>query len=230
MSYCVSLMLYVQHMTSDFCHTLHQYATDISATEPPLLAALRQATCKEIAGSQMLSSPLQGRLLAFLSTLVQPKKILEIGTYTGYSALCLSEGLPKEGVLHTIERAHTLKDFSRSYFEKGAKAAQIISHIGLAADIIPLIEGPFDLVFIDADKRSYGRYYDLVIDHLSPHGLIIADNVLWKGKVLDKKSRQEDNRADALADFCEKVQQDRRVTSLCLPICDGLLLIQKNSA
>ena len=206
---------------------LHAYATQVSSQEPPLLAALRKETCAQIRGAQMLSSPLQGRILAFLSTLVAPATILEIGTYTGYSALCLSEGLRAGGRLHTIERDGRCAELSARYFQRADKKETITSHVGLAAEVIPTIQGKFDLVFIDADKRGYAHYFDLLIDRVPKGGLIIADNVLWKGKVLSQEGREADPRAEALALFATKVQADRRVESLCLPIGDGLLCLSK---
>lgn len=214
-------------MTTNSSHAFHAYATQISTQESLLLADLRKETCAQMIGSQMLSSPLQGRILAFLSTLVQPQTIVEIGTYTGYSTLCLSEGLRSGGALHTIERNPTCSELSKRYFQKAGKSKVITAHIGLAAEIIPTIPGMFDLVFIDADKRGYSHYFDLIIDRIPSRGLIIADNVLWKGKVLSPERRENDPRAEALTLFAAKVQQDPRVQTLCLPIDDGLLCLYK---
>lgn len=201
-----------------------KYAEEHTTEESSVLQALNAFTQSEVPMPNMLSGHLQGRLLAFLSRLVGPKYILEIGTYTGYSAICLAEGLKKGGKLHTIDVNEDMKDIATDYFNKAGVADKIELHIGDAQEIIPKLKPTFDLVFIDADKANYPLYFDLVIDRLKKGGLILADNVLWSGKVLDK---QKDKRTTALDAYNKKVLADDRVTSILLPIRDGLNIAQK---
>jgi caffeoyl-CoA O-methyltransferase len=161
------------------------------------------------------------------SNMIQPRQILEIGTYTGYSALCMAEGLQPGGTLHTIDINEELEERVRGYFAESGYGESIKLHIGNALEIIPTIEATFDLVFIDADKINYGRYYDLVIDKVRPGGYIIADNVLWSGKVLEKYRKKLDEDTQAVMDFNRQVQQDARVENLLLPVRDGLMIARK---
>ena len=158
---------------------LDDYAVNHSEDEPHLLKALTRETNQKILQPRMLSGHYQGRLLSVLSKLIQPKTILELGTYTGYSALCLAEGLQKNGVLHTVDINEELVKFQRKYFDKSKYGSQIIQHLGPALQIIPTLDLSFDLVFIDADKPNYIAYYNLIIDKLNPGGVILSDNVLW---------------------------------------------------
>jgi predicted O-methyltransferase YrrM len=172
----------------------------------------------------MLSGHLQGRFLSFISKVYQPTLILEIGTYTGYSALCLAEGLQQEGRLITIDVNEELESFTRSFFDRSSFKNQIDYRIADAAVEIPSISGPIDLVFIDADKRNYALYFDLVIDKMRSGGLILVDNVLWSGKIIDESAK--DKSTQALRDFNKKVATDSRVEPLLMPIRDGLFLLR----
>jgi predicted O-methyltransferase YrrM len=173
---------------------------------------------------RMLSGHLQGRFLAMMSQMIQPKSILEIGTYTGYSAICLAEGLQQGGTLHTIDINEELETLVRKYFENAGIANQVHYHIGNAIDIIPTIEGTFDLVFIDADKINYANYYDLVIDRVAKGGYIMADNVLWSGKVIEDKKDKDTAAIDA---YNKKLMADTRVETVLVPIRDGILIARK---
>ena len=172
----------------------------------------------------MLSGAYQGRLLALLSKLIAPKHILEIGTYTGYSALCLAEGLQANGQIDTIDINEELTDMQRKYFDVSGYGKHIVQHLGNAAEIIPAIEGTFDFVFIDADKEQYPLYFDLIVDRVRSGGLIIADNVLWSGKVLEPAT---DEATESLQSFNKKVAKDSRVETVILAVRDGLTLLRK---
>tara|TARA_E500000178_G_C16574967_1_gene553455 strand:- start:105 stop:626 length:522 start_codon:yes stop_codon:yes gene_type:complete len=172
----------------------------------------------------MLSGAYQGRLLALLSKLIAPKHILEIGTYTGYSALCLAEGLQADGQIDTIDINEELTDMQRKYFDVSGYGKHIVQHLGNAAEIIPAIEGTFDFVFIDADKEQYPLYFDLIVDRVRSGGLIIADNVLWSGKVLEPAT---DEATESLQSFNKKVAKDSRVETVILAVRDGLTLLRK---
>ena len=174
----------------------------------------------------MLSGHLQGRVLSMLSHMIQPKRILEIGTYTGYAAICLAEGLQKEGQLITIDKNHELEDMANNYFEKAGYSDQIKMIVDDAIEAIPKLDKNFDLVFIDADKTNYLNYYNLIIEDLPKNSYIIADNVLWSGKVLDEKEMTDPD-TKALSVFNEKIQSDSRVENVLFPIRDGLMVIRK---
>jgi caffeoyl-CoA O-methyltransferase len=203
-----------------------KYCEDMSSPEADVLQQLNRDTYAKVLNPRMLSGHLQGRFLAMLSQMLQPKTILEIGTYTGYSALCLCEGLQPEGTLITIDINDELESFSKQYFSASKWASQIIQKTGNALEIIPLLPNTFDLVFIDADKEEYSRYYDLIIDKVRSGGIIIADNVLWSGHVL-KPAEKQDLETRAIAAFNSKVRSDDRVSLTMLPIRDGLSLIRK---
>ncbi|MFN5167986.1 MAG: O-methyltransferase [Cyclobacteriaceae bacterium] len=203
---------------------LLRYAEQHTSPEPDLLKKINRDTHAQVLMPRMLSGHLQGRLLAMISQMVKPNAILEIGTYTGYSALCLAEGLRPGGRLATIDKNEELEERVRGYFAASPSGNQIEYHIGDARQIIPKLSGPFDLVFIDADKENYSQYFDLVIDHVSDHGWIIADNVLWSGKVVEPRP---DKDTRAIMEFNEKVMSDKRVACLLLPVRDGLLIMQK---
>jgi caffeoyl-CoA O-methyltransferase len=204
---------------------IEQYAADHSAPESQVLQKLNRETHAKVLMPRMLSGHLQGRVLSMLSAIRQPKFILEIGTYTGYSALCLAEGLAPNGQLHTIDVNEELETMIRRYLAEAGYTEQIHLHIGNALEIIPTLPHAWDLVFIDADKENYAAYFDLVIDRLAPGGLILADNVLWSGKVLHA---QKDIETEALDAFNKKVRADKRVTPLLLPVRDGLMVLRKN--
>ena len=206
---------------------LEDYAALHSANEPELLKTLNKETHQKILQPRMLSGHFQGRVLSLLSKLVNPRHILEIGTYTGYATLCMAEGLQKDGTIDTLDNNEELFDFQRKYFDMSPYGKQIFQHLGNALDIIPTLNKKFDLVFIDADKINYANYYDLVIDKVRSGGFIIADNVLWSGKVLEKYRKKLDKDTEALLAFNQKVQQDERVENVLLPIRDGLLVIRK---
>ena len=202
---------------------IDQYVVEHSEEEPKLLQQLNKETWQKVLVPRMLSGHYQGRLLAMLSKLAQPKSSLEIGTYTGYSALCLAEGLDEDGILHTIDHNEELVDFQKKYFDASLFKNQIKQYVGNALDIIPKINESFDLVFIDADKSNYINYYNLVFDQVTTGGYFIFDNVLWSGKVL-----LEDNQLDedtlTLKKLNQLIQQDNRIENLLLPVRDGLML------
>ncbi len=189
--------------------------------------ALNRETNMKVELPVMLSGHLQGAVLAMMSRMIRPRRILEIGTYTGYSAICLAQGLAEGGVLHTIDINEELSDMCHRYWEEAGVADRIRMHVGNAAEIIPGIEESFDLVFIDADKAGYGRYYDLVIEKLRPGGFIFADNVLYDGEVLLPEGEQSKN-GKAISAFNQKIAADPRVTQVLLPVRDGILMMQKN--
>lgn len=202
---------------------IDNYAIKHSQAEPKLLAELFKETWQKALVPRMISGHFQGRVLSMISKLVRPKNILEIGTYTGYSALCLAEGMQKGGTLHTIDHNEELYDFQRKYFKKSDYDRQIVQHVGEALEILPKIEGPFDLVFIDADKANYSNYFIAVIDRMNPGGVILSDNVLWSGKVTEPpKINDEDTKA--LIKYNRLINQDERVETVLLPIRDGLTI------
>ena len=206
---------------------IEDYALEYTTNESNLLAKLNRETWAKVMMPRMLSGHMQGRVLSLLSKLISPENILEIGTYTGYSALCLAEGLNENGKLHTIDCNEEVMQIANCYFEQSDYAKNIVPHIGDALSIIPKLETSFQLVFIDADKENYCNYFDLVIDKLSPGGIIIADNVLWSGKVVEKVKDEE---TESLVTFSKKVHQDKRVENVLLPIRDGLMVCRKISA
>lgn len=195
--------------------------------EPAVLQTINRETHLRILKPRMLSGHFQGRFLSFLSKLQKPLNILEIGTYTGYSAICLAEGLQKNGKLITIDCNEELESFVLENIEKAGKKGEIEFVLGDAKHIIPTLKQNFDLVFIDADKVNYGLYYDLVFDKLNPNALIIADNVLWSGKIIDKNIKANDEDTHALLAFNKKVQDDNRVENILLPLRDGLMIARK---
>lgn len=206
--------------------TLDNYIENHSENEPELLQQLSRETHQKILQPRMLSGHYQGRVLSMISKLVKPKYILEIGTYTGYSALCLAEGLQKDGALHTIDINEELADFQRRYFDKSGFGNQIHQHLGSALDIIPQLNSNFDMVFIDADKENYSNYFHLIIDKLNPGGIILSDNVLWSGKVLEP-IKEGDVSTKALVAYNKLLKEDDRIETVLLPIRDGLTLSRK---
>ena len=206
---------------------LAKYAEEHSSPESPLLAELNRDTYANVLIPRMLSGHLQGRVLSMISKMRAPRNILEIGTYTGYSALCLAEGLQSDGMLHTIDVNEELEDRIQAYFERSAYKSQIQLHIGHALEIIPSLDKAFDLVFIDADKENYLNYYKLLIDRLPSGAIVVADNVLWSGKVVDNQSLESDQETKALHEFNSFVAQDDRVENVLMPIRDGLMVIRK---
>ncbi|MDT0558344.1 O-methyltransferase [Ichthyenterobacterium sp. W332] len=207
--------------------TLDNYVANHTEDEPELLQQLTRETYQKILQPRMLSGHYQGRVLSIISKLVNPKTILEIGTYTGYSALCLAEGLQNNGMLHTIDINEELHDFSQNYFDKSEFKNQIKQYTGNALDIIPKLNTSFDLVFIDADKPNYLNYFNLIIDKLNKGGLILSDNVLWSGKILDTEFKKEDLSTPALIAYNKHLKEDPRIETVLLPIRDGLTLSRK---
>ena len=203
---------------------LETYVQQHSEQEPQLLQELARETHLKVLQPRMLSGAYQGRLLSLISKLINPKHVLEIGTYTGYSALCIAEGLHANGRIDTIDINEELIDMQRRYFDASGYGKQIFQHLGNAAEIIPALNGTFDLVFIDADKEQYPLYFDLIIERIQAGGLIIADNVLWSGKVVNHAT---DEATQALQLFNRKMVEDNRVENVLLPVRDGLTLIRK---
>ncbi|MBB1192775.1 methyltransferase [Flavobacterium sp. SOK18b] len=200
---------------------LEDYIEQHSEKEPALLAALNKETYQKILLPRMLSGHFQGRVLSMLSKLIRPLNILEIGTYTGYSALCLCEGMQENGQLHTIDIKEELVDFQRKHFDKSPWCAQIVQHLGEAVDIIPTIDLKFDLVFIDADKENYLNYFELILPKMNKGGIILSDNVLWSGKVLEPLN-PKDLSTKILLEYNRLLATDPRVETVLLPIRDGL--------
>lgn len=208
---------------------LNDYAERYTTPESPVLAALSRETNEHVGRAQMLSGHLQGALLQMISHMLRPKRILEVGTFTGYSAICLAQGLPDDGHLHTIDVDEQLEPVTRKYFREAWVDQKITRHFGKAADIIPELDEHFDLVFIDADKRNYGLYYDLVFDKVPVGGFILADNVLFEGGVTLPED-QMGKTAKFMHAFNEKVSKDPRVERLLLPLRDGIMMMRKIAA
>ena len=206
---------------------LDDYIVSHSENEPELLQQLNRETYQKILQPRMLSGHYQGRVLSMISKLKNPKNILEIGTYTGYSALCLAEGMQKNGELHTIDINEELVDFQRKYFDKSGYGNQIHQHLGDALKIIPKLNKTFDLIFIDADKENYANYFNKIIDKLNIGGIILSDNVLWSGKVLEKTFKKDDTSTPALIEYNALLKNDKRVETVLLPIRDGLTISRK---
>ena len=206
---------------------LAEYAEAHTSPESELLSELNRDTYSNVLIPRMLSGHLQGRVLSMMSKMIRPKAILEIGTYTGYAALCMAEGLSKDGVLHTIDINEELETRIQKFIAKSPVSDQIHLHIGNALDIVPKLNEKFDLIFIDADKHNYSAYYDLLIDELPSGAIIIADNVLWSGKVLQEDQLLKDKDTKALAEFNAKITEDDRVENVLMPIRDGLMVIRK---
>ena len=202
---------------------LNDYVVAHSEKEPELLQQLTRETYQKVLQPRMLSGHFQGRILSMLSKLINPASILEIGTYTGYSALCLCEGLQKNGTLHTIDINEELENFQRKYFNLSSYGNQIIQHIGDAKKIIPKLHTKFDLVFMDADKPNYPVYFDLIINKMNSGGVILSDNVLWNGKVI-QKLQPNDISTEALMKYNRLLAEDKRVETVLLPIRDGLTI------
>ena len=205
---------------------IDDYIVEHSAKEPELLQRLNRETNEKVLQPRMLSGNYQGRILSLISKLVQPKAILEIGTYTGYSALCLAEGLSSDGVLHTIDVNEELTDLQKKYFEESPYKDQIKQHLGDATEIIPTLEEKFDLIFIDADKPNYPEYFRLVMEKLNSGGIILSDNVLWSGKVI-QPLQEEDESTKALLEYNKLLVEDERLETVMLPVRDGLTISRR---
>ena len=206
---------------------IEDYIRKNSSKEPEILKDLNKETHLKVLNPRMLSGHIQGRFLSIITKLIKPKKILEIGTYTGYSAICMAEGLIEKGIIHTIDINEELVSIQNKYFAKSKCNNSIIQHVGDARNIIKRINEKFDLVFLDADKENYIEYYELVIEKVKKGGLIIADNVLWTGKVVEPK-KDDDELTQYLIDFNKMINEDDRVENIILPLRDGLNVILKN--
>ena len=207
-------------------HLLENYILAHSVEEDPLLRRLYRETHLRLVNGRMCSGHLQGSILTLLSRLISPKRILEIGTYTGYSAICLAKGLTSGGLLHTIEINDELVEFAAGYFIEAGLNDCIVQHVGDASDILPELNEKFELSFLDADKRQYLSHYQMILPKIASGGLIIADNTLWGGKVVGKIAR-EDEQTIAIMAFNEFVKNDPRVEATILPIRDGMTLLRK---
>lgn len=207
--------------------TIDEYILAHTSPEPPLLQKLERDAHLHLMRPRMISGHLQGRFLSMIAKLMKPRRILEIGTYTGYASLCLAEGLTEDGVLHTLERDDEMEDFIRRYFTASDLGKKIRLHLGEAFDILPdlITSEQFDLVYMDADKRQYIRYYEMIIDHLPSGALILADNTLWNGKVVADPI-PHDSQTQSIMLFNDMVMADSRVEKLILPMRDGLTMIR----
>jgi caffeoyl-CoA O-methyltransferase len=207
---------------------LSEYIDAHTSVEPDVLQKLNRETNAKVAMPRMLSGHLQGRMLSMLSHMIKPKQILEIGTYTGYSALCFAEGLQPGGTLHTIDINDELEDMVRQYIKMAGMDDCIKLYTGNAMKIIPTINDTFDLIFIDADKINYSNYYDLVFDKVRPGGFILADNVLWSGQVIEDRNKM-DKDTKAIDDFNKKVHNDSRIEHVLFPVRDGVMVMRKKT-
>lgn len=212
---------------SDEMSQIEEYIKEHIDPESDYLHQLYRATHLHLLYPRMASGHIQGRLLKMFVGMIKPKLILEIGTYSGYSGLCLAEGLPEDGHLHTIEINDEQEDFTLPWFKNSPYADKITMHIGNAMEIIPELGLTFDMAFIDGDKRIYSDYYELVLEHLNPGGYILADNTLWDGHVLDKNPKECDLQTRGVQAFNDLVAQDKRVEKVILPLRDGLTIIKK---
>ena len=202
---------------------IDDYSVSHSQKEPQILQELTKETWQKVVNPRMLSGAFLGRVLSMISKLIQPKNILEIGTYTGYSAICIAEGLQEHASIDTIDKNEELADLQNKYFEKSGFRNKIIQHVGLALEIIPTIHKKFDLVFIDADKSNYSNYFHLIIDKMNKGGVILSDNVLWSGKVVEKLD-PKDQDTKALLEYNKLLNTDKRIETVLLPIRDGLTI------
>lgn len=203
---------------------IEEYIEQHTSDESEILQALNRKTQADVLMPRMLSGKVQGQFLKMITSMLQPKRVLEIGTFTGYSAICIAEAMPEDGKLYTIDINEELEDLVKNFTEKANLQHKIIQIIGDAKEKIKSIEEVFDLVFIDADKQNYGLYYDLVFDKVRSGGFILADNVLWSGKIIDEK---KDKDTQKLAEFNNKVQQDIRTENVIVSIRDGIMMIRK---
>ncbi len=203
---------------------INQYCEEHTSLPSQVLQELERATHLKTLAPQMASGHVQGQLFTFLSQMIQPKAILEVGTFTGYAAICFAKGLQEDGVLHTIEANEEFEYIIRDFVKRAELENKINLHIGDAKTIIPTLEMQFDLIFLDAAKREYAHYYDLLFDKLKPGGFLLIDNVLWDGKVVNEK---KDTDTRVLDEFNKKVQVDDRVENVLLPIRDGIMLVRK---
>ncbi|MDA9245896.1 O-methyltransferase [Polaribacter sp.] len=202
---------------------IDNYVVAHSQEEPKILQELTKETWQKVLNPRMISGAYQGRILSMISKLIQPKNVLEIGTFTGYSALSIAEGLPKDGTLFTIDRNEELAELQQKYFNKSRYTNQLKSYVGNAIEIIPTLHQKFDLVFIDADKSNYTNYFHLIIDKMNSGGIILSDNVLWYGKVAEKADEKDEDTI-ALQAYNTLLNTDDRLETVMLPIRDGLTI------
>jgi len=205
-----------------------QYCELMSGEEDEVLAKLSRETQAKQIYARMISGPLQGRLLQFLSEMQKPKRILEIGTFTGYSAICLARGLSPEGELHTIDNNPEIEDFARKFFQIAGLSDKIQMHIGDAKNIIPSLPEIYDIIFIDADKENYPQYFDICLPKLREGGILIADNVLWGGKVLEA-DKHKDKETKGVVEFNKMVAKEKSLRKVFLPLRDGLLIAKNET-
>ena len=206
--------------------SLFDYVVQHSQEEPLLLQELTRATHLKVLQPRMLSGPLQGRFLSLLSKLIAPKRILEVGTFTGYATLCLAEGLAKDGHIDTLDKNEELVDFQRQFFDRSPWGSQINQHLGNALDIIPELNSTYDLIFLDADKKNYLNYLPLLLPKLNTGGLLLSDNVLWSGKVLEATQKNDED-TKVLKAFNERLAKHPELETVLLPLRDGLTLSRK---
>ena len=206
--------------------TINSYSLENTEKEPKLLSELNRETWANVMIPRMLSGHLQGRVLSMISKMIHPTNIIEVGTYTGYSALCMAEGLKESGKIHTLDINEEYTSVAKKYFDKSDYKENIIQHIGNAVDLIPQLNDKFQLAFLDADKENYSNYFDLIINKMDIGGYIIADNVLWSGKVTEENKDEE---TMALHNYNKKVLSDKRVETVLLPVRDGLNISRKLS-
>jgi len=211
---------------SDFYFHIEEYILNHSDSEDPILAELNRETNLKVLRPRMLSGHLQGKILEMISKMIRPERILEIGTYTGYSAICMAKGLKENGILHSIEINDELEEIITKYIQKSGLKNKIKTLFGNALEIIPLLNESFDMVFIDGDKREYLEYYNLILNFVNPGGFILADNVLWSGKVIEMET-PDDEYTKGIFDFNNFLKNDTRVEKVILPLRDGLTLIRK---
>lgn len=214
-------------MTADYQSLFEDFILRNTTSEDPVLAELNRLTYQKVLNPRMISGHVQGRLLTFLSQMIQPESILEIGTFTGYSAICLAKGLKEGGKIHTIEINDELKDIAVSFFQKAGVENKIMLHNGNAIEIISNLSDSFDLVFIDGEKSEYPAYLEMVLPKLKKGGFLLADNVFWNGKVLNPDCKKDPSTA-GIVRFCEAVNQNPKLQSTIIPLRDGLMLIRKN--
>ena len=200
---------------------IDEYVVDNSQKEPQILQELTKETWQRVLNPRMLSGAFQGRILSMISKIINPKDVLEIGTYTGYSAICIAEGISNEATIDTIDKNEELEDIQNRYFKKSGFRDQIKQHVGNALEIIPTLDKKFDLVFIDADKSNYCNYFNLVIGKMKKGGIILSDNVLWSGKVVEKLDKKDID-TKSLLEYNRLLNSDPRVETVLLPIRDGL--------
>ena len=205
---------------------LDEYLINHSEKEPEILSDLNRETNLKVLQPRMISGTYQGRLLSMISKIINPKKILEIGTFTGYSTLCLAEGLDKNGQIHTVDINEELYDLQRKYFKKSSFNSNITQHLGNALEIIPKLDHDFDLIFLDADKINYPKYLDILIVRLKKGGVLLSDNVLWDGKVLNQIS-QKDKSTKAIVEYNKLLNNRKDMDSVILPIRDGITISRK---